>query len=67
MTFIHENKVNKLAGCNLLHDILNPLIHTKMWISITLLYYKYVLIHKRLNQSLNNFESYWIMDVVPQL
>ena len=24
MTFINVNKVNKLAGCNLLHDILNP-------------------------------------------
>ena len=24
MTCIHENKENKLAECNLLHDILNP-------------------------------------------
>ena len=29
MTFIHGNKVNKLAECNLLHYILNPPKRTK--------------------------------------
>ena len=30
MTCIHEKKVNKLAECNLLHDILNPPKRTKI-------------------------------------
>ena len=29
MTSLHENKVNKLAECNLLHDIINTTKHTK--------------------------------------
>ena len=29
MNFIHDNKINKIAECNLLHDILNPLKHTR--------------------------------------
>ena len=28
MTFIHENEVNKISKCNLLHAILNPSKHT---------------------------------------
>ena len=30
MTFIQENKVNKLSEWNLLHDILNPPKHNKI-------------------------------------
>ena len=29
MDYIHENKVKKIAECNLLHDIPNPSKHTK--------------------------------------
>ena len=29
MTCIHGNKINNLAECNLLHDILNPSKRTK--------------------------------------
>ena len=29
MTHIHDNKVNDIAECNLLHDILNPYKRTK--------------------------------------
>ena len=28
-SYIHENEVNKIAECNLLHDILNPYKRTK--------------------------------------
>ena len=40
MTRIHGNKVNKLAECNLIHDILNLPKYTKKLIAITLLFYK---------------------------
>ena len=30
MTYIHENKLNKISKCNLLHDILNPSKGTKI-------------------------------------
>ena len=30
MTCIHDNEVNKTAECNLIHDITNPLKHTKI-------------------------------------
>ena len=30
MTCIHENQVNKIAECNLLHDIINTSKHTKI-------------------------------------
>ena len=39
MRCIHENKINKISECNLLHDILNPFIRTKNLKSITLLFY----------------------------
>ena len=29
MNCIHDNKVNKISECNLLHDIINPSKHTK--------------------------------------
>ena len=29
MRCMHENKINKIYECNLLHDILNPSIQTK--------------------------------------
>ena len=30
MTLIHDDQVNKIGECNLLHDIINPLKHTKI-------------------------------------
>ena len=30
INYIHDNKVNSIAECNLLHDILNPTKHTKI-------------------------------------
>ena len=29
MNRIHDNKVNNIAECNLLHDMINPSKHTK--------------------------------------
>ena len=29
MTHIHDNKVNKISECNILHDTINPYKHTK--------------------------------------
>ena len=66
MSCIHGNKVNKLAQCNLLHDILNHPKYTKKT-AITILFYKDAWIHKNVKRSLRTFKSYWIVDVVPQL
>ena len=30
MTCIHENELNEIAECNLLHNIINPSKHTKI-------------------------------------
>ena len=46
MTCIYENRVNKLAECNLLHDVLNPPKRTKIEISTTLLLYKDIYMNK---------------------
>ena len=39
MMRIHDKEVNKIAECNLLHDITNNPKRTKIQISITLLIY----------------------------
>ena len=44
MTYIHRNKVNKLAECNLLHDIINPGKRTE-----TLISYYFPIIHGFMN------------------
>ena len=31
MTYIHENKVNKISDCNLLYDIINPSKYNKLF------------------------------------
>ena len=66
MIFIHENEVNKIVECYLLHDIINPFKCTNILISINLPFYMYVLIIEWLKQSLRTFESYWIVDVIPR-
>ena len=38
MTCIHDNEVNNIAECNLLHDIINPPKRTKKLNDITLLF-----------------------------
>ena len=67
MNLIHENEVSKITECNLLYDMLNPFKCTKQLIAITHLLCMYVWIHKRVEQNLIFFESYWIVDVVPCL
>ena len=62
-----NNKVNNIAECNLLHDILNPFKGTK-YINIHYsLFYMGVLIHIREEKNSIIFEYYWIVDVVPRL
>ena len=39
MIYMHDNEVNNIAECNLLHDIINPPKRTKHLIAITLLFY----------------------------
>ena len=64
---IHDNEVNKIAECNLLHDIINPYKRTKDRIFITLILYMDVWIRGRVEKSLRTFESYCIVYVVPWL
>ena len=65
MTRIHDKEVNKIAECNLLHDIINPPKHTKNLNS----HYSPIIhglsIIELVKQSLRTFESYWTVDVVP--
>ena len=56
MTRIHDNEVNNIAECNLLHDIINP---TK--ITITLNSHYYHILHGCMNkikgrEKFNNFK-----------
>ena len=55
MTCIHKNKANKIAEYNLLHDILDSSKHI-FKIAMNLLLYMSVWIHRRVEQSLRDFE-----------
>ena len=67
MTHKNDKKVNKMAECNLLQNIINPPKCTNILIAITLLFSMDVWILLKLKKSLRNFEFYWTVDVVPQL
>ena len=67
MTRIHNNEVNNIAECNLLHDIINPPKLAKIYIAINHLLYMDVWILEMLKQTLKTFSFYWKVDVVPQL
>ena len=56
MTCIHDNEVNNISKCNLMHDIPNRLKRTKQ-----LNIHESPIIHV----CIRNFESYWIVDVFP--
>ena len=67
MNRIHYNEVNKIAECNLLHDIINPYKRTK----ILNIHYSPIL-HGCVNTrkgrlEFKMFESYCIVDVFPLL
>ena len=67
MTRIHNNEVKNIAECNLLHDIINPPKPDKIYISINLLFYMYVLILEKVKRSLKTFAFYFTVDVVLRL
>ena len=62
---IHDNEVNNISECNLLHDLINPLKHTK-----NLNCHYSPTLHGCMNTKgklkFKNFEFYFIVDVVPQ-
>ena len=64
MTRIHDNGVNNIAECNLLHYIINHPNCSKNQISINLLLYMHVCILERVKRSLRALESYRILDVL---
>ena len=64
MNCIHENEVNKIPECNLIHDILNPYKST-----ILLNTHQYPIIRVCMNTQKGGvnsriFISYWIVDLV---
>ena len=67
MTCIHENEVNKIAECNLLHDILNPSKHTENLNSNYSNIVHACINTQRVEWSLITFENYRTVDLVPQL
>ena len=67
MARIHNNEVNNIAECNLLHDIINPPKRAKFLDT-----HYYPIIHGFMNTGkvkaeFKNFPSYWVVDVVPRL
>ena len=55
---IHDNDVNNISVCYLLHDVLNSHKRIKWIVHITSLSYMDVLIYVEVRQSIQNFESY---------
>ena len=67
MMRIHDKEVNKIAECNLLHDIINPPKHNKV-----LNRHHSPIIHGCVNTrkgtvKFKTFGLYWIVGVLPQL
>ena len=63
MTCIHDKELNKIVECNLLHDIINPPKHTKLWIAIAILLQMNVCILGNLDRSLRTFKFYLKVDI----
>ena len=67
MNFIHDNKVNYIPECNLLHGILNSSKCTNYINSHYSPILRGCMNRRRGKRDLGIFESDWIMYVVPQL
>ena len=65
MTRIHDEKVNKLAEYNLLHDVINSHKITKNVIAIALIFCMDIWITEEVEKILINFKNYSISDVAP--
>ena len=67
MTRIHDNEVNKIAECNLLHDIISPHKRTKNLNSRYSLIIHGCMNTEKVEQILRTFKYYWKVDVSPRL